>query len=187
MRRKDREMDKEFGYEVIDKSSYGVLSTIYNSDEPYGLPLSIVRKDDILYFHSAKDGKKVHILGGTPTVWITFVNGVKVPENYTEEELIEISKDESKVGLLLSRVFTTEYESTMVRGKVQLVESENEKMEALNLICEKYTPTKSKYASMAIKSGMKRTNIYKIEIEEISSKRKKYDSEGEEMKWGRKK
>ena len=38
---------------------------------------------------------------------------------------------------------------------------------------------------MAIKAGLKRTNVYKIEIEEVNAKRKKYDIYGEEMKWGR--
>ena len=41
------------------------------------------------------------------------------------------------------------------------------------------------YFNMAIKAGLKRTNVYKIEIEEIKAKRKKYDESGEEMKWRR--
>lgn len=55
----------------------------------------------------------------------------------------------------------------------------------MKLICEKYTPTKMDYFDLAIKAGLKRTNVYKIEIEEVKAKRKKYDINGEEMKWGR--
>ena len=183
MRRKDREMDKEFGYDVIDSADYGVLSVIGQGMEPYGVPLSIVRKDDILYFHSAKEGKKCHLFQETPIVWITFVGETKIPENYTKEELDEISKDQSKVVLLLSSVFTTEYESAMAKGRVDLVEDESEKTEALNLICEKYTPSKMKYVGNAIKSGMERVNVYKVHIQELTAKRKKYNSKGEEMKW----
>ena len=94
-------------------------------------------------------------------------------------------KDESKAGLLGSSVFTTEYESALVKGKVCLVENEEERIEAMRLICEKYTPSKMAYFNMAIKSGLARTNVYKIVIEEITAKRKKYDKNGEEMKWGR--
>lgn len=185
MRRKDREMDLEFGYDLIDKASYGVLSIMDEKDEAYGVPLSLVRKEDILYFHSAKEGKKVDIFEKKTNVWVTFVGQTNIPENYSKEELEEISKDESKVRLLLSNVFTTEFESAMVKGKIDLVKDKDEKIEALNLICKKYTPDKMKYAINAINSSFEKVNIYRIQIKELSSKRKKYDSQGKEMKWGR--
>jgi nitroimidazol reductase NimA-like FMN-containing flavoprotein (pyridoxamine 5'-phosphate oxidase superfamily) len=185
MRRKDREMSREFGLKVIDKSRYGVLSMTGEDNEPYGIPLSIVRDGNNLYFHSAMDGRKVKIFATSPKVSIAFVGETKIPENYTKEGLDEIVKDESKAVLLISKVFTTEYESAVVKGKVKLVEDEDEKIKAMKLICEKYTLTKMDYFNMAIKSGLKRTNVYRIEIEEIKAKRKKYDIHGEEMKWGR--
>lgn len=184
MRRKDREMSREFGIETIDKSPYGVVSMI-DGDVPYGLPLSIVRSENKLYFHSAKDGKKVNILSKNSKVSIAFVGEVNVPENYTKEELDEIVKDESKARLLISSVFTTEFESTIVSGRVKLIEDKDEKIRAMKLICEKYTPTKMEYIDMAIKAGLNRTNLYSLEIEDITSKRKRYDREGKEMKWGR--
>ncbi|WP_042679218.1 pyridoxamine 5'-phosphate oxidase family protein [Anaerosalibacter massiliensis] len=185
MRRKDREMTREFGMEVIDKSRYGIISMIGEDNEPYGIPLSIVRDGNNLYFHSAMGGRKVKIFEKEPKVSVAFVGETKIPENYTKEELDEIIKDESKAVLLISKVFTTEYESAVVIGKVKLVEDEEEKIKAMKLICEKYTPTKMDYFDMAIKAGLKRTNVYRIEIEEIKAKRKRYDINGEEMKWGR--
>lgn len=122
MRRKDREMDRKFGIEVIDRARYGVLSMVTDGNEPYGVPISIVRDGNSLYFHSAKDGKKVKVLTNNPNVSIVFVGEVKVPENYTEEQLTKIAKDESKAALLISKVFTTEYESAIVKGRVNPVE-----------------------------------------------------------------
>lgn len=55
----------------------------------------------------------------------------------------------------------------------------------MRLVCEKYTPGKRDYFPMAIEAGLGRANVYKIGIEEITGKRKKYDGEGKEMKWGR--
>lgn len=185
MRRKDREMNIEFGLEVIDKSRYGVISMIDEDNEPYGIPLSIVRDENILYFHSAMDGRKVKVFKKNPNVSVAFIGETKIPENYTKDELDEIVKDESKAVLLISSVFTTEYESAVVKGKIKLLEDEEEKIKAMKLICEKYTPTKMDYFNIAIKAGLKRTNVYGIEIEEITAKRKKYDTHGEEMKWGR--
>ena len=80
MRRKDREMGRDFGLTIIDKSQYGVLSVTDLNDQPYAIPLSVVRKDDWLYFHSAKSGTKVDLLQSGATVCVTFVGKVNVPE-----------------------------------------------------------------------------------------------------------
>lgn len=45
----------------------------------------------------------------------------------------------------------------------------------MELLCEKYTPTKMDYFNMAIKEGLRKTNVYKIEMQEIKAKRKKFD------------
>lgn len=185
MRRKDREMSKEFGIEVIDKSSHGVVSMIDENNEPYSIPLSIVRYGNNLYFHSALDGKKVKIFDNNPIVSVSFVGQIKIPENFSKEELDKLAQDKSKAGTFISKVFTTEYESAIVKGKIKLVEDEEEKLKSIKLICEKYTPTKMNYFNLAIESGLHILNMYKIEIEEITAKRKKYDMHGEEMKWGR--
>lgn len=185
MRRKDREMDKEFGFKVIDNAKYGIVSMINEDKKPHGIPLSIVRNENYLYFHSAKDGEKVKIFEKNHDVSVTFVGYINVPEIYTKEELDEILKDKSKVNLLASSVFTTEFESAIVKGKLKLVEDEEERIRGMRLICEKYTPTMMDYFSMAINPGLEKINIYRIEIEEITAKRKKYDLNGEEMKWGR--
>jgi len=185
MRRKDREMSKEFGIEVIDKAVYGVVSMIDENNEPYGIPLSIVRDGNNLYFHSALDGKKVRIFEKNPVVNVAFVGQVKVPEILTAEELTEIAKDKSKAGTLISKVFTIEYESAVVKGKIKSVEDKEEKLKAIKLLCEKYTPAKMDFFNLAIESGLQIINMYKIEIDEIKAKRKKYDVQGEEMKWGR--
>lgn len=185
MRRKDREMSREFGIEVIDRAGYGIVSMIDEENEPYGVPLSIVRDGNNLYFHSALDGKKVKNFEKNPVVSIAFVGQNNVPDIFSTEELAEMEDDKSKAGILISKVFTTEYESAIVKGKIKIVDDEAEKLRAINLVCEKYTPTKMEYFNLAIESGLKTFNIYKIEIEEIKAKRKKYDEHGEEMKWGR--
>ena len=38
----------------------------------------------------------------------------------------------------------------------------------------------------AVQSGIKSTNIYKIVIDRLTAKRKKFDSERNEIKWGNK-
>lgn len=179
MRRKDREMDSQFGKQLIDKAAYGVLSMI-DGNQPYGLPLSIVRNEDVLYFHSAKAGRKVDLLDSNNSVSVVFVGDNKIPE-YSPSQLKEIENDATKA----MQLFTTEFESAIVTGTVNLLMDEAEKINAMRLICEKYTPDKMRHFDSAIHSGLKRTNVYRIEIDTIAAKRKKYDDEGVEMKWGR--
>ena len=174
MRRKDREMDRVFGLNIIDNSEYGVLSMIDEKGEPYGLPLSIVRYGDLLYFHSAKLGKKVDSLLKNPRVSVSFVGATKIPELYTEAELEVMNIDPVEASKLISGVFTTEFESAIVKGEVKLIEEEKEKIDAMRFICEKYTPTKMKYFNAAVNTSIAATNIYSIEIEEVTAKRKKY-------------
>jgi len=182
MRRKDREMDREFGLGIIDKARYGVLSMLDEENGPYGVPLSLVREGGTLYFHSAKEGKKVSGLAKNPRVSAAFVGDTKIPENYTNEELDEILQDESQAALLTSKVFTTEFESAIVTGTARLVADEEEKLRALRLICQKYTPAKMAYFDLAAKAGINRAVVYAIEIEGITAKRKKYGPDGAELK-----
>lgn len=185
MRRKDREMSKEFGLQIIDSSSYGVLSMVDGNNKPYSIPLSIVRDGDLLYFHSAKQGSKVELLKNDTDVQAVFVGKTKIPENFSEDDLEEMAKDETKGVQFISKVFTTEFESAIASGKVRLVEEDEEKTKALKLVCEKYTPSKMDYFSLAIKAGLDKTNVYRIKIENLTGKRKKYDINHEEMKWER--
>lgn len=184
MRRKDREMNKEFAFEIIDKSTYGVLSMV-DGDEAYSLPLSVVRDGDYLYFHSALEGRKVEVLAKNPNVSIVFVGEINIPENYELGELEEMNKDPKRAIQFISNVFTTEFESAIISGQVEVIISPSEKIHAMRLICEKYTPSKMKYFDTAIDAGIKRTKVYRVKIENVSSKRKKYDKTGVEMKWAR--
>lgn len=186
MRRKDREMNTEFAKQVIDRSRYSVLSIIdTGSGTPYSIPLSIVRDDEFLYFHSAREGTKVDLFSENNQVKIVFVGEVHVPNLFTTSQLDEMTKDEEKTVQLISSVFTTEFESAIVTGMIQEVLDTDEKIHALKLICRKYTPDKMAYFQQAIKSGEKYTRVYRITMDEVKAKRKKYDSEGNEMKWGR--
>lgn len=185
MRRKDREMNKDFGLKVIDKSNFGTLCVLDRNNKINNIPLSIVREGDFLYFHSATSGNKVDILKEGPEVCISFVTDINIPDNFSQEELQKFKNDKSKAKELISNVFTTEFASAIIHGSVNLVYEKNIKINALKLICEKYTPSKMEYFPLAIEAGLERVNIYQIEIDDITSKRKKYDLEGIEMKWMR--
>lgn len=178
-------MSRVFGQVVIDRAPFGVLSVLEPDGQPYGLPLSIAREGDTLYFHSATGGKKTALLPNGAPVHVVFVGEVRVPAVMTREEAEEAAKDPARFGELTSKLFTTEFESAMVRGRVRLLKTDEEKTRGLQIISQKFTPQWMPYFPRAIESGLKHTAVYAVDIDEITAKRKKYDAAGAEMKWQR--
>lgn len=184
MRRKDREMDGDFGISIIDNSHYAVLSLLDDNQRAYAVPISPARVGNILYIHSAKEGHKVELIKNNSRVLLTFVGELRIPNPITEEEFLE-SKDKNQLAALTSKHFTTEFESAIVVGEATILDNRQEKIEGLRAISQKYTPENMKYFDEAVNASIDRTMVIKIRIEEITAKRKKYDEKGEEMKWGR--
>ncbi len=153
MRRKDREMDCEFALGIADKCEYAVLSMAEGQNIPYCVPISIVRDGDVIYFHCARDGRKVNVLRNNPKVCISCVGDTKRA----------IDK------------FTTEYESAIICGEAIEVDSEEEKIHALRLICQRHTPANMQNFDAAIARSLSRTAIWKVRISSITGKRKKSD------------
>jgi hypothetical protein len=56
---------------------------------------------------------------------------------------------------------------------------------ALRAIGTRYTPDNMSRFDDAIAQSLQRTDVWKIEIEAITGKRKKYDAQGNELKYGR--
>ncbi|MCC8194850.1 MAG: Rrf2 family transcriptional regulator, partial [Deltaproteobacteria bacterium] len=59
MRRKDRALPAAAAWELLEKGEYGFLVTVGADGLPYGVPLSYVLLEGGVYFHSARDGRKI--------------------------------------------------------------------------------------------------------------------------------
>lgn len=185
MRRKDRQMSAEFGLEVIDRSDFGVLSLADRLGEVYSIPLSIARDGMSLFFHSARSGLKTDLLTPGTKVRVVFVSDVRVPELFGNSQLDQMLAEGKGLEVLGSNVFTTEFASAIVVGKVDVVESDDGKRDALRMICQKFVPDKIAYFDAALAGALPITMVYRIEIEEITAKRKKFDADGKELKFQR--
>ncbi len=163
MRRKDREMSEDFAINILKNCEYAFISMNDIEGNPYCIPVSPVLENKTLYFHSAKSGTKTDILKSNNNVCISCVGKTNiVPEK-----------------------FTTEYESAIAFGKAYEITDDEYKIHALKLICEKFAKSNMENFNSAIEKSLAITAIWKIEIESITGKRKKYDLEGKEMKFGR--
>lgn len=151
MRRTDREMNKKFAIDIVDKSKFAVVAAVLPSGAPYCVPMSLARVGYSLYFHCAVEGQKIDAFEHCAQVCVTFVDGVMPAEDQ----------------------FTTAYESAIVNGKAVRIEDDAEKIAALRAICMRYTPSNMDNFETAIVRSLNRTDVWRIDIVSISGKCKR--------------
>ena len=82
--------------------------------------------------------------------------------------------------------FSLQYKSAMAVGKAEIVSDKEEKIEAMRAICLRFLPKHMDAFDDAIQRSLERTAVVKITLTAPpTGKRKQYDKQGEEMKWGR--
>lgn len=168
MRKISREMDREWALEVLHKAPYVTVSFIDTEGKAYGLPLSLASDDDVhWYFHGALEGKKLDAINAHPEVCLSAV-----------------SRCTPTVGPKDGN-FTLQFKSAIAYGKAELITEDTEKIKGLRLISERFLPKHMDAFDEAIARSLSRTAVVRITLTEITGKRKQYDKEGEEMKYGR--
>lgn len=155
MIRKHRQTTGNEAIEILSNAEYGILSTVGEDLQPYGVPLNFTIKDNFIYFHCAMIGHKLENIKFNNKVSFTVVGKTK-------------PKMEEKI-----HNFTTEYESTIVFGKVTEVIDKDEKINALKDLCMKYLSEHIHMFEKAVEKSIIGTKVYKIEIEKITGKANK--------------
>lgn len=169
MRKVSREMDSQWALEVMRKAPYITVSFTRADGTAYGVPLSLACTDDrIWYFHCAPEGDKLDALAANPQVCLSAVTKCAPTVG---------PKDGS---------FTLQYRSAIAFGKAELVGDDEEKIRALRAISERFLPQHMDAFDDAIARSLHRTAVVRITLDEPpTGKRKQYDRNGEEMKYGR--
>jgi nitroimidazol reductase NimA-like FMN-containing flavoprotein (pyridoxamine 5'-phosphate oxidase superfamily) len=147
IRRKDRVMEQEKMIKVLENQAYGILSTVDANGQPYGLPLSYVYKNGIIYFHSATEGHKLENLQENSKVSFCVVGQTCV----------------------IPDKFTTDYESVIAFGEAVETDDE-EKKEVLMEILLKYSPDFLEKGKLYIQNAAHKTKVYKIKIDHMTGK-----------------
>ncbi len=151
MRRKDRMVSEEKARDIIEKSEYATLSTVDLEGNPYAVQVSHVLYENSIYLHCALVGRKLDNLKENPKACMSFVSKLEV-----EQEL-----------------YTVRYESAVVEGTAKIIEDEEEKMLALQLICKRYSPEMLENHLDYIMPRLKNTGVCRVDIEDISGKENK--------------
>ncbi len=153
MRRNDRAQDKDFSLGLIDRCTHGVLALSTGEPAPYCLPLSFARVGEDLYFHCAREGRKIDLLHRFPQVCVTFVG-------------------DDRPTFVSPAMYSTYFRSVIVTGTASEVDDLSEKTEALRALCQKLIPEHMSGFEQAIERSLSATAVWKIHMEEITGKAK---------------
>lgn len=149
MRKASRQLNSIRALEIFDKAPYVTVSMCRPDGTPYGLPLSLVRKDETtFYFHCADEGEKIDCLKNNTVVSLSAVS--KCTPVFEEEKMN----------------YTEHYRSAIAIGRCEWVEDKAEKIYALRLLCERFLPKYMEYFEEAITRSLDRTTIIKITLTE---------------------
>ena len=148
MRRKEKMKTYEEAVQILGECTNGVLSVTGDDGYPYGVPVSYIYHDGKIYFHCAGEGHKLDAIKADSRVSFTVVGADEIaPEK-----------------------FTTMYKSVIAFGRASIIDTDEEKMAALNLIREKYSGNFPKEGAAYIEKFWDKTTVVVIEIEHMTGK-----------------
>lgn len=162
-------MDSKWALEIMRKAPYITVSFTRADGTAYGVPLSLACiRDDLWYFHCAPEGDKLEAIAVHPEVCLSAV---------TKCQPTVGPKDGS---------FTLQYRSAIAFGKAEIVTDTEEKIQALRAISQRFLPQHMDAFEEAVRRSLHRTAVVRITLSAPpTGKRKQYDQNGDEMKYGR--
>ncbi len=149
MRRSEKEITEKTEIESIIRQSMVCRLALSDGECPYIVPLCFGYKDNTLYIHSAKEGKKLDILRRNNNVCFEFDIGTAVKPGKTACD------------------WGMAYRSVIGFGKALMVEDVAEKRDALELITAQYADKTYKVTDGAVKE----ITVIKVEISTMTGKR----------------
>jgi nitroimidazol reductase NimA-like FMN-containing flavoprotein (pyridoxamine 5'-phosphate oxidase superfamily) len=149
MRRAEKEITEKSEIEAILREAVVCRLAMSENDRPYIVPLSFGYKDNALYFHGAKEGKKIDILKKNP--WVCFEIDLHAEPVKAEDACFWGMKFKSVIGF----------------GKAFFIEEDTEKEKALTVIMSQYSDA----AYIFDENFIRATAVVKVEIESMTGKR----------------
>ena len=147
MRRHKQEIPEEECVEILKNEPRGVLALLGDYEYPYALPMSHVYVDGKIYFHGAKEGHKNDAVKNSSKVsYCVMDRGVKQKDSWW---------------------YT--FKSVIVFGKIRILTDDDEKIDKLTYLGNKFFPTPEETED-EISRLLDKTEVFEITIEHISGK-----------------
>lgn len=150
MRRKKQLLPKEETDGIISRATCMVVGVIGDDGYPYTFPISHAfdEENGKLYFHSAKEGHKIDAVKNNPKVSFAIVD-----------------KDE-----IVSAAYTTYFRSVQGFGKAYIVEDEEERNRAFELIARKFCKDDMGRFDSVMEKEAPLAAVVAVDIEHVTGK-----------------
>ena len=125
---------KEF-VDIIQRCQFCHLSMVDAEGNPYVIPMNFGFKDDIIYLHGAKHGKKIDILQQHPRVCI----------NFTTDHLLRYQNEQVACS------WSMKYRSVLCYGQAEFITEPAEKISAFHIVMAQYTQGEFKFNPPSIR------------------------------------
>jgi nitroimidazol reductase NimA-like FMN-containing flavoprotein (pyridoxamine 5'-phosphate oxidase superfamily) len=156
MRRKEREIQDRATLEAVLGETQVIRIALCSGNEPYIVPMNFAYQDNLIYLHSATEGKKIEMMKENPNVC------------FETENKTELRKDETPCN------WEMRYISVIGRGKAVFIDDQEEKIRALNAIVKKYAGTAPDAPTVGAEyspASLSAVQAIKIEIKEMTGKK----------------
>lgn len=148
MRRFRQQLTKSECDAILSTGTSGTLALLGDNGYPYAIPISYVYADSKLYFHSAKTGHKVDAI-----------------RQHDKASFCVIAADD-----IHPSEFTTYFRSVITFGRIQIIESEDERMYAASLLGARYNPGDEAGLQKELEKGLSHMLVLRFDIEHLTGK-----------------
>jgi nitroimidazol reductase NimA-like FMN-containing flavoprotein (pyridoxamine 5'-phosphate oxidase superfamily) len=149
LRRKEKEITDKSEIESIIRKSLVCRLGLADDGSPYIVPLCFGYKDNSLYFHSAKEGRKIEILKRNNDVCFEFDDNLEV----------QAGKAACDWGM--------KYRSVIGYGTASFIEDPEEKRKALDVIMAQYADGDFEYSEKLFEEAL----VIKVDISSMTGKK----------------
>lgn len=135
---------------IINKCPICYVGMVDQEGMPYVLPMNFGFENDIIFLHSAQEGRSISILNNNPNVCITFC---------TEAKLVWQNEE-------VACSYRMHSDSVICNGQVVFEDDFDEKVDALDIIMRHYSDREFKYSTPAVKN----VKVWKVKIDKVLAK-----------------
>ena len=173
MRRKEFDVKDENSInEILQTCEYGTLSLI-SDVKPYVVALNFVFFENSIFFHGAKEGRKIEAINSNPNAAFLVVKPYSFIPSYFSDTMAACPA-------------TQFFASVLIEGKLKFIEDGDKKAEVLNALMKKFQKEDSfeeiAYDKAMYTKMLDKTTIIELKIETQSCKIKVGQNLNEERK-----
>lgn len=135
---------------IIARCQFCNLAMADSDGKPYVIPMNFGYREDTVYLHGSKTGKKNDILSENPYVCLSFS---------TDHELRYVNEE-------VACSWSMRYRSVLVYGRVEFIDDMKDKVDGLNIIMGHYSDREFTYNDPAVRD----VRVYRVVIDRMEGR-----------------